>query len=198
MVGQTLRGQWRYYRCRRAFAGPKVDRCQSVYVRAEKLEASILAQVSLVLAKPEIIRAELMRRAAGNSDAGVASGLISRLSGIERQRERLLKLYQLGEVDDEYLHRESKPLTLERERIQEELSALETRSPMTIPEESDLALLCAAVASWVLDQGPEELPLILEALQLSVAAQRDSAAMHGVIPEYASLCNHADVRPVVT
>ena len=31
MVGQTLQGRYRYYRCRRAFAGPKHDRCPTAY-----------------------------------------------------------------------------------------------------------------------------------------------------------------------
>ena len=56
MVGQTQQKRWPYYRCRRAYAGPKHDRCPSRYVRAENLEATVKAEMAKVLANPEIIR----------------------------------------------------------------------------------------------------------------------------------------------
>jgi hypothetical protein len=62
IVGQTLQGTYRYYRCRNAFSGPKHDCCQSRYVRADVLESSVKAAVAGVLARPEIVAAELLRQ----------------------------------------------------------------------------------------------------------------------------------------
>ena len=61
MVGQTLQGRYRYYRCRRAFAGPKNDRCPTVYVRADGLEQAIRTEAARVLADPELVLAEAER-----------------------------------------------------------------------------------------------------------------------------------------
>ena len=63
MTGQTLNGgRYRYYRCRRTYAGPKGDRCTGTYIRADALEAKVLFALVDVLARPEVIQAEARRR----------------------------------------------------------------------------------------------------------------------------------------
>jgi hypothetical protein len=57
--------------------------------------------------------------------------------------------------------------------------------------------MCSRVRSWFAVRGPEELPLIGRALQLSIQASKEQAEVAGVIPEHAPDCEHADVRPVV-
>ena len=107
MVGQTLQGRYRYYRCRRAFAGPKHDRCPTVYVRADGLEQAIRTEVARVLANPELVLAEAERvRKQGVNHIDVAA-LESKLTDFENRRGRLLKLYEMGEIDDDYFLRES-------------------------------------------------------------------------------------------
>lgn len=61
MVGQTLRPNYRYYRCRRSFAGPKHDRCSARYLRADLIEGAVRGGVAKVLSAPEIIKIELER-----------------------------------------------------------------------------------------------------------------------------------------
>ena len=107
MVGQTLQGRYRYYRCRRAFAGPKHDRCPTVYVRADGLEQAIRTEAARVLADPELVLAEAERvRKQGVNHIDVAA-LESQLTDFENRRGRLLKLYEMGEIDDDYFLRES-------------------------------------------------------------------------------------------
>ena len=100
MVGQTQHQKYRYYRCRAAFAGPKHDRCGSKYVRADGLEDAVRAAATEVLSRPEIVMAEIRRQsAAAGSPRNEAAGAKRRLRELAAQRGRLLRLFQLGEID---------------------------------------------------------------------------------------------------
>ena len=191
MVGQTLRRpnrDYRYYRCRRAFTGPKHDRCASRYVRANELEAAVRDAVAEVLADPAIVRRELERLA--DQDPTERDSAKDR-ARLDEQRRRLRKLYELGEVDDA-------DLESELSRIKQGLDALDSAAPtIVIPSPDDLDALVEQVRSWVLEH-EDELPLIADALQLEVRADRERAEVRGVIPDYAPSCNHADVRSMVT
>ena len=106
-------------------------------------------------------------------------------------------MYQIGEIDDAYLERELSGLKAERERL---LSLLpqEPAQLLALPTETELAEVCSRVREWVEERGTEELPLIAQALQLSIQASRQRSTVVGVIPSYAPDCEHADVRSVVT
>ncbi|MDP6073340.1 MAG: zinc ribbon domain-containing protein, partial [SAR202 cluster bacterium] len=110
MVGQTLQGRFRYYRCRRAFAGPRHDRCPSLYVRADHLEQAIKEETARVLANPELIITEAERLSKDGGHRERTEALDRQLRSLNDQRQRLLKLYQLGEIDDDYLRSESQAL----------------------------------------------------------------------------------------
>ena len=190
MVGQTLRRtkhDYRYYRCRRAFAGPKHDRCPSRYIRANELEAAVRDAVAEVLADPEIVRRELARLAdqhrTGRDTAPERARLVE-------QRRRLRKLYELGEIEDAELE-----TTLDA--IKRRLASLDVPAPaITVPSSDELAEISGRVRAWVREH-EDELPLIANALQLEISADREHAEVRGVIPEYAPSCNHADVCSVV-
>ena len=104
MVGQTLKGQYQYYRCRRASAGPKNDRCPTLYVRGDALERVIKKEAALVLANPELVLAEAERFCNQQVDDSKLAAMEAQLTTLEGRRGRLLKLYEMGEIDDEYLH----------------------------------------------------------------------------------------------
>ncbi|MEC8891198.1 MAG: hypothetical protein VX426_05640, partial [Chloroflexota bacterium] len=44
----------------------------------------------------------------------------------------------------------------------------------------------------------DDFELLLQALQIEVRAEKGKAELSGIIPEYASPCNHPDVCSVVT
>jgi hypothetical protein len=116
---------------------------------------------------------------------------IAKTDSLERQRTRLLRLYQLGEIEDEYLQKESSSLKAEGERLRSLLPS-EPSERFVLPSEADLEEMCSRVRSWVKARGRDELPLIGRALQLSIQATKDRSEVKGIIPQYARDCEHAD------
>jgi len=195
MVGQTLRGTYRYYRCRRAFAGPKHDRCPALYVRADDLERAVREQAARVLANPELILAEADRLRNKGVNLIDSATLEGRLTSLEHRRGRLLKLYEMGEIDDEYLHRESKALKAENAKVEDQLHR---GFPVdTLPKITDLRQACRRIEDWVLKADGDDFNLILDALQIEVHAEKGRGELKGLIPEYAPNKSDADVRSMV-
>ena len=149
MVGQTLKQHYRYYRCRRAFAGPRHDRCPTLYVNAEALEEAVKAQAVEVLADPRLILSEANRLASQGPTAANEGAAKSQRERLENQKRRMLRLYQMGEIDDDYLQTES--LTLRGKMT--ELQDLLAKAPplMPVPDESQLREVATAVGQWVRD-----------------------------------------------
>lgn len=199
MVGQTLQGRYRYYRCRRAFAGPKHDRCATRYVRAHDLEQAVREAVGQVLADPTIIIAEHERLRAGGGTTERRAMLERQLAQLDEQKRRLAKLYQLGDVDDAYLESELRALRARRAVAEEELQGL--RQEAAMPPIADLKRACAQVRDWVAGAVGEDFALLTEALQLGIRAETDRGELSGIIPDdvrgYAPACSDAHVRPVV-
>lgn len=197
MVGQTLKGQFRYYRCRRAFSGPRHDRCSSRYVRSDAVESTILAEAAALLSRPDVVYARLQKEAIAPAPTLADAGLDERLDALEKQRQRLLRLYQIGEVDEEYVARESAAIRAEQSRLRP--AALPTAPNVAqLPERATLDDACAAVREWLLSLGPAEVDLVAEALQLTITARTDEGEMSGMIPEgYTGDLRDADVCTVV-
>jgi len=197
MVGQTLKGRFRYYRCRRAFSGPRHDRCESRYVRGDAVEATILEEAASLLSRPDVVYAQLQKQTAAPASDSDGAAIQQRLDTLAKQRERILRLFQIGEVDEEYVARESASIRAEQERLR----AARTPAPATetpLPERATLDQACDVVRAWLLSLGPAEVDLVAEALQLTITARTDEAEMSGLIPEgYTGDFRDADVRTVV-
>ena len=195
MVGQTLQGRYRYYRCRRAFAGPKHDRCPTVYVRADGLEQAIRTEAARVLADPELVLAEAERvRNQGVNHIDVAA-LESQLTSLENRRGRLLKLYEMGEIDDDYFLRKSTTIRGEKAKVEEQMHWV---SPMdSLPNVTDLRQACQRIEDWVLKADGDDFSLLLDALQIEVHAEKGRGELKGLIPEYAPKKSDAHVRSMV-
>ena len=201
MVGQTLRKRYRYYRCRRAFAGPKYDRCPTVYVIAEALEGAVRQEAARVLSNPELILVEAQRLSAnGNRPPVDVDSLGRRLHGLENQRARLLKLYQLGEIDDDYLKRELEALREQKGKVDEKLDSMPSPQPQALPTPTpeQLRQAAASVREWVERAEGDDFTLLVEALQIQVRVEKGRGELVGVIPEYARENSHADVCTMVT
>ena len=117
------------------------------------------------------------------------------LRNVDAERLRLAKLYQLGEIDDDYLQAESGVLRARRKTIEAQVE----RQRPTMPDLSleGLEQACEHVRVWVQQATGDDLALIADALQIRVRAEKGRAELTGVIPEYAPQCSDADVRPVV-
>ena len=188
MVGQTSLQTYRYYRCRRAYAGPRHDRCLTRYIRAAQLEEAVVREVVTLLSSPSLVLAELER---ASSSIGTNRELVSargRLVSLERQRQRLLRLYQLGEIDDGYLERETATIRAQRASSEAVIERLSGAEAIRLPESPEaFAATCAAIRSQVLaDVDDGQLDRIAKALQLSVRVQHTaegaSGVLEGVIP----------------
>ena len=195
MVGQTQQKRWPYYRCRRAYAGPKHDRCPSRYVRAENLEATVKAEMAKVLANPEIIIAESELFGTSNGNEDNRDALNRQMGNLDKQRLRLLKLYQLDEIDDGYFERELKTVKNKMTDVGERLDRALTT--FDVPTEEQLLDAVARVRSWIEEAEGDDLALLLEALQVQVRAEKGRGELSGIIPEYSQPNSDAYVRSMV-
>ena len=191
MVGQTQTsmGQYRYYRWRRAYAGPRHDRCPTRYVRAGALEDAVVREVTAVLSSPEVVLAELEHTSAGDRADRDLAGARALLNSLDKQRKRLLRLYQLGEVDDAYLQKELASIQARRSPAEATVARLNESglAPQVPKDADDFAATCDILRERVLaevDAG--RLKGVAQAMQLSVEVQKTdngaSGLLKGVIP----------------
>ena len=189
MVGQTAAGKYRYYRCRRAYAGPRHDRCPARYVRAGELEDAVARELTTVLSAPEVVLAEIEHASSSGGRDEEAAAARRTLASLDKQRERVLRLYQLGEIDDAYLQKELEALRARRAPAESALARLNgaAAAPLLPESPEDFAATCAALRERVeaeVDEG--RLKDIAVAMQLAVTVQRTdegaSGALAGVIP----------------
>ena len=195
MVGQTLKGRYRYYRCRKAFAGPKHDRCPTVYVRADSLEQSVREEAARLLSNPNMVLAESERLRNEGVNHETLAAQQKQLSSLDARRGRLLKLYEMGEIDDAYFLNESKSIQAEKTKL-EECTTLASAID-TLPNIVDLEQACQRVYDWVVSSEGDQFELILKALQIQVRVEDGRGELKGVIPEYTPNKRHADVCAVV-
>jgi site-specific DNA recombinase len=195
MVGQTLQDRYKYYKCRRSYAGPHHDRCDAVYVRAGDLEAAVKQEISQVLANPERILEEHMRLITAAGSVQCSTDLIRQMEHIDKKRRRLVKLYEMGEIEEEYFEAELAVLKNQRDEIDERLS--QSCTPTSLPALIDLESACKGVRGWIERAEGENISLLLDALQIGIRAEKGRGELSGVIPDYASTCDNAHVCSVV-
>ena len=112
------------------------------------------------------------------------------LRACSEQERRLIRLYQYGEIDDDFIRRElgqlqerSQRLTTELEELslkEEELTKLEKLEPKLLE-------LCERVRQNLRQFGFEEKRLVLDALSVRMIAYRDRLEIRGAIPTYVTI-----------
>ena len=148
-----------------------------------------------VLADPGLITAEYHRLRSASESESDTGDLHHRLDSLDEQRCRLIKLYQMGEVDDTYLESESRLLRTQMNAIEAQIQ----RHHPVIPDLSliDFQQACDRIRDWVRQAEGEDFELIARALQIQVRAETDRGELTGVIPEYAPNNGNADVCTMV-
>jgi hypothetical protein len=131
MSGSTLSGNnRRYYYCRQTrLKADDPQRCEARYVRADEIEESVMAELSKVLERPDVVLAELLDRETGGSqqlDVQIRE-LENELRAGEDQEKRLIRLYRFGEIDDDFILRETRAIKERKERMRHELAELKNR-----------------------------------------------------------------------
>ena len=81
-------------------------------------------------------------------------------------------------------------------QFKDELSDVAT--PVRLPTSKELGEASARIREWVQGASCDDFGLLLEALQITVNAEKGRGELTGVIPEYARAHNDSDVRSVVT
>ena len=89
MVARTPMGKYRYYLCRRAYAGPRHDRCPTRYVRAGDLERAVARELTTVLASPEVVLAELEHASSDDARDDDLTAAQQLLASLDNQRQRV-------------------------------------------------------------------------------------------------------------
>ena len=189
MVGQTSMGKYRYYGCRRAYSGRRHDRCPTRYVRAGALEDAVVRELTTVLASPEVVLAELEHASSSDARSNDLAAAQQLLASLDNQRQRVLRLFQMGEVDEAYLQKKLEVIRTRRSPAEATIvrlnsSALAPRIPAD-PEE--FAATCEALRERVEEEVEAgRLKGIAEAMQLSVTIEKTddgaSGVLEGVIP----------------
>lgn len=185
MVGQTASGgRYQYYRCRRSYAGPHNDRCPTRYIRVGVLEDAVVREVAEVLSSPEVVLAELRQASIGGVDSRELIAARELIASLEKQRKRLLRLYQMEESDDAYLQKELASLRIRSSAAEATIARAERSVPLpkALKDTSGFAAACDAFREKVLSAADDgQLDRIARAMQLSIKVQRTDEELSGVL-----------------
>ena len=180
------KGRYAYYRCRHSYAGNFEATYDSKEVPVAPVERTVLEQVIEILADPARILAEAKHISELGVDESRAIGIGKELEKIEEQQRRLADLYINGSLPQNILDSKSEELSQHRLRLEAESRALFfAPRPMGLDLDLLAATLPAAAArikKWVLQASEEDMDLILQALNIRVAASREEVRIEGSVP----------------
>ena len=186
MVGQALsRGRYRYYRCRRSYAGYFEGRCDSRYVRVEALEHVVLSEVAKLLADPARILDEASRLSGQGTHDTNRDEVRREIRRVEEQQRRLARLYVSGSVPEDVLAAESDKLNRLRSSLEAERRNLAAAAHNSVDLNQlggKLSEVSKRLAEWVLSAKDGDVRLILQALDLQIKASREQVHIEGAVP----------------
>jgi site-specific DNA recombinase len=187
MVGQTMKVKGRpyvYYVCRHAYDKRGKYHCPARNVRADALEGGIWQEVKRVLSKPTVVLQEWERQSQPDAAPEDVDQLQHQIASLQERERRLVRLYTFGEIDESVVREESAELRRQRDVLEERLRSLQrVAAPSAlVTDPQQLTRACAAVARWLDGAGPQERVQVLEALQLSAQATKETATIRGVLP----------------
>ena len=143
-----------------------------------------MRELTTVLASPEVVLAELEHASssdARNEDLAAAQQL---LASLDNQRQRVLRLVQMGEVDEAYLQKELEAIRTRRSPAETTIARLNgsTLAPRIPANPEEFAATCEALRERVEEEVETgRLKGIAEAMQLLVTIERTDAGASGVL-----------------
>lgn len=202
MVGQSIQGgRFRYYRCRRSYAGFTDDRCEGKYVRATALEELVLEKIADRLADGDGVIKQALRLNGDEETGKRLKAVLKSLTEVEAQQKRLAKLYTAGLLPESALSDESARLKGERQRLEEERESLQgqqTEMFDTPGLKSELPRVLQAIRRLVENAEPDKLDSALRALQIQIAATPQLVEIDGVVPLQAPIYEPSASDDLVT
>ena len=187
MVGQTLKvkGQaYGYYRCRHVYDKNTSRTCTARYVRGDKLETAVWAEVERVLSSPAIVLKELENQSSDSVDITRIASVEGAIKALAAREERLVKLYGLGTVNEQVIQGQLEEISRERIGLVQQLSTLQRTGEYNtrLVDQDTLERICARVTQWLGKADDSERIMALEALQVSVEATTTTATVTGILP----------------
>jgi site-specific DNA recombinase len=187
MVGRTMTtGSYRaqYYGCTHSWNPTTKDRCGSRLVRLDRLESAIWDEIERVLTDPEVVLRELHARSADEGDSGERMRIEREIAKLGEREKRLVRLFTYGEIDEQFIRDEGSLLKKQRQGLEERLRCLQPRTPQLLDDfkPDGLKIACSAIRDWLARATDDDRREVLEALQISIVATRESAVLNGVLP----------------
>lgn len=180
---------YRFYRCTGRHRPEILTLCPAKTVRAVEAESLVWEEVKNVLIHPDLVLSELRRRqdaASNNMTLQDDMRLVDkRLSRIDNSIQRLVTLYRLGEIDDQFILNENKKLKQERDRLLEERTALRDRLEVQAVDETQFEALkeyCDRAARNIEQFTFKDKRLALDALSIKAIVKPEGIVIQGAIP----------------
>ncbi|MDI6872503.1 MAG: recombinase family protein [Bacillota bacterium] len=185
--------QWRYYVCNRHAQGARANpRCGLPYTPAAKIEEEVWRRVCRWVQDPEELHRELraMREEPEpDASAGQRELLEEQLAEVDRQRARLLHLYQKALAPAGELETRLGELAGREKALREALAAHRARPlQRSLPRLPSLRRVLAGVRARVDQMTPQERRELVRALVDRVVVRPDAISIHAQIPDW--MLNH--------
>lgn len=187
IVGTTLNKTYHYYRCRSTWpTATRPKTCDAPYIKAKVLENEVWEVIRQVLKHPELVIEEIKER---QGNAPLLEMEIARVrAAIQRladQEKRVIRLYGVGQVTEDYVLREAEQIKKARRAKEEELANLQ-RQQAQLQHLEGLAdrvrEFCSQITARTNGFDFEEKRLALQALQVKVVVGKDGARLMGAVP----------------
>ncbi|MDP6605174.1 MAG: hypothetical protein QF664_02790 [Dehalococcoidia bacterium] len=141
-----------------------------------------MARITDLLASPGVVAEEFNRATAHSADEGGLADTRRRIEALGRQRSRLARLYQMGEIDDAYLEREISAVREQQAQLEARVESAAAPSVELPRDRAGLEKACSAVRQWVeAEAAAGRLGPIAQALQIDVRLQRSDDETHGTL-----------------
>jgi len=176
-----------YYRCGARDSISPV-RCNNRRLRADYLDGAVWEQIESLLAKPEIILAEVQTKQEQTGDIGVLERNLERtmvqLANREKQKTRAWKAFEITGDEETFkqsigqLRGEVEALQREESRLQHEIAA----NVQFTPDTQDVKKACETVRQNLNNLSLEDKRQAMDILQVKVWIDDSTVVIEGTIP----------------
>jgi len=181
---------YQHYRCSGKRREVSIVPCRAKSISALQLEPVVWEKVKEVLRNPDVVLRELEKRneqikAAETGLDNELKLLDKRIARAEVSLQQLVRLYHLGEIDDNHIIRETKKVKADKARLIQEKEALKKRLEARNTTEYQIGALkqyCETVSTNIESFGFAEKRLALEALNITIIASPEGIKLDGTIP----------------
>ncbi len=185
--GFSVRKKFRYYRCASARDSLSKVECNLRTVRAEILESEVWQQITQVLTQPDVVIGEMRAQQSQtlpvlDAELAVAE---SQRDGLKDREARIIRLYELGQLDDDAVAVRGRELKAERSKVKARIAAL-TSQITGIQQRGDSIPAIREIISRVdgtLANADNSLRrMALDALQVQVKVSGGECEVSGAVP----------------